>query len=117
LTKRLTPAVAKDQKNATDYLTNLPLILLLLLELEIHHFQSCSSTPTEGADELEDDLSSINTITNEVIFDVDVLPPVMEDGVLGEGDGGLIVHHQRGWVSFFPDEVAQQPLRVPRDRG
>jgi hypothetical protein len=31
------PAAAKHQENAAYYLTNLPLILLLLLGLEFHH--------------------------------------------------------------------------------
>jgi hypothetical protein len=59
-----------------------------------------------GLDELEDDLSFINTITKKVILDVDVLAPIVEDRVLGEGDGGLIVHHQRWWASFFLDKLA-----------
>jgi hypothetical protein len=51
-----------------------------------------------------------------------MLPPVMEDGVLGEGegDGGLVVHHQRRWASFFPDELTQQPAQpysLARRRG
>ena len=44
-------------------------------------------------DELNDDLPSIDTISEEVELDVDVLAPVMEDMVLGEGDGRLVVHH------------------------
>ena len=48
-------------------------------------------------DELDDDLPSIDTVPEEVELNVDVLAPVVEDRVLGEGDGGLIVHHQ-GWL-------------------
>ena len=44
--------------------------------------------------ELDDDLPSIDTVPEEVKLDVDVLAPVVEDRILGEGDGGLIVHHQ-----------------------
>jgi hypothetical protein len=46
-----------------------------------------------GLDELDDDLPSIDAVPQEVELDVDMLAPVMEDRVLGEGDGGLIVHH------------------------
>ena len=47
-----------------------------------------------GLNELEDELSSIDAIPKEMKLDVDVLAPVVEDRILGEGDGGLIVHHQ-----------------------
>ena len=45
-------------------------------------------------DELDDDLPSIDTVLEEVGFDVDVLAPVVENRILCEGDGGLVVHHQ-----------------------
>ena len=45
-------------------------------------------------DELNDDLPSIDTISEEVELDVDVLAPVMENWILREGEGGLVVHHQ-----------------------
>ena len=44
-------------------------------------------------DELDDDLPSIDTVPEEVELNVDVLAPVMEDRVLGEGDGRLVIHH------------------------
>ena len=51
-------------------------------------------------DELNDDLPSIDTVPEEVELDVDVLAPIMENQILREGDGGLVVHHQCWWVSF-----------------
>ena len=45
-------------------------------------------------DELDDDLSSIDTVPEEVELDVDVLAPVVENRILCKGDGGLVVHHQ-----------------------
>ena len=50
-----------------------------------------------GFDKLDDDLFSIDAVPEEVELDVDVLAPVVKDRILGEGDGGLIVHHQ-GWL-------------------
>ena len=47
-----------------------------------------------GLNELDDDLSSIDTIKKKVTLDVDMLASVVEDWVLCKGDGGLIVHHQ-----------------------
>ena len=44
--------------------------------------------------ELDDDLPSIDTIPEEVEPDVDVLAPIVENQILREGDGGLVVHHQ-----------------------
>ena len=49
-------------------------------------------------DKLQNNLSSIDTITDEVKTGVDVLAPVVEDWILCMGDGGLIVHHQCRWV-------------------
>jgi hypothetical protein len=108
-------ATATQQEQAADYLTILPQILLLLVELEIHHsnlapqlqelkapwFGEDVRELLAGLDELEDDLSSINFITKKVILDVDVLALVGEDRVLGEGDGGLTVHHQHQWQASF----------------
>ena len=51
-------------------------------------------------DELDDDLPSINTISEEVELHVDVFAPVVQNWILCEGDGGLVVHHQCWWVSF-----------------
>ena len=45
-------------------------------------------------DELDDDLPSIDTISEEVELDVNVLAPVVENRILCKGDGGLVVHHQ-----------------------
>ena len=44
-------------------------------------------------DEIDDDLLSIDTIPKELEFDIDVLAPVVENRILREGDGGLVVHH------------------------
>jgi hypothetical protein len=44
-----------------------------------------------------------------VKLDVDVLALVMEDRVLGDGDGRLVVHHQSWRVSFLVGQLAQQP--------
>ena len=44
-------------------------------------------------DELDDDLPSIDTVLEEVELDVDVLALVVENRILCEGDGGLVVHH------------------------
>ena len=60
-------------------------------------------------DELDDDLSSVDTIPEEVEFDVDVLAPVVENRILREDNGGLVVHHQCWWVSFRTSQLAQQP--------
>jgi hypothetical protein len=56
---------------------------------------------------LECNLSSIDTITNEV------------DWILCKGDGGLIVH-QRRCASLFTGELVQQPVEpnsLARGRG
>ena len=45
-------------------------------------------------DELDDDLPSIDTVSEEVELDVDVLALVMENRILHEVDGGLVFHHQ-----------------------
>jgi hypothetical protein len=57
------------------------------------------SEPSVGLDELDDDLS------------FDAIPKKMEldDRVLGEGDGGLIVHHQ-SWLR------ASSPVSSPSSR-
>ena len=44
--------------------------------------------------ELDDDLPIIDTVPKGVELHVDVLAPVMENRILREGDGGLVVHHQ-----------------------
>ena len=62
-------------------------------------------------DELDDDLLSIDTVPEEVELDVDVLAPVVEDRILREGDGGLVVHHKCWWVSFHTGQLAQQPAQ------
>ena len=54
--------------------------------------------------ELNDDLPSIDTVTEEVELDVDVLALVVENRILREGDGRLVVHHQCWWVSFQTGE-------------
>ena len=44
--------------------------------------------------ELDDDLPSIDTVPEKVELYVNVLAPVVEDRLLGEGEGGLVVDHQ-----------------------
>ena len=62
-------------------------------------------------DELDDDLPCIDTVPKEVELHVDVFAPVMENQILREGDGGLVVHHQCWWVSFRTGQLAQQPAQ------
>ena len=57
-------------------------------------------------DELDDDLPSIDAVPDEVELDVDMLAPVVEDRILGEGDGGLVIHHQCWRTSFLADQLA-----------
>ena len=58
-------------------------------------------------DELDDDLPSINTIPEEVKLHVDVFTPVVQNQILREGDGGLVVHHQCWWVRFHAGQLTQ----------
>ena len=44
-------------------------------------------------DELDGDLPSINTVPEEVELYVDVFTPVVQNRILCEDDGGLVVHH------------------------
>ena len=44
--------------------------------------------------ELDDDLPSIDMVPEKVELYVNVLAPVVEDRLLGEGEGGLVVDHQ-----------------------
>jgi len=56
----------------------------------------------------------------EVELDVDVLAPVVEDRIFGEGKGELVVHHQSWRVSFLAGQLAQQPAQpysLARRRG
>ena len=62
-------------------------------------------------DELDDDLPSIDTVPEKVKLNVDVVAPVMENRILREGDGGLVVLHQCWWVSFRTGQLAQQPAQ------
>ena len=57
-------------------------------------------------DELDDDLPSINTVPEEVELYVDVFAPVVQNRILREGDGGLVVHHQCWRVSFHTGQIA-----------
>ena len=62
-------------------------------------------------DELVDDLPSIDTVPEEVELHVDVFTPVVQNWILCEGDGGLVIHHQCWWVSFHTGQLAQQPTQ------
>ena len=59
-------------------------------------------------DELVDDLPTIDTVPEKMELDIDVLAPVVENRILHEGDGGLVVHHQCWWVSFCTGQLTQQ---------
>ena len=96
-----------SHKEVVDYLTILPLILLLSL-VPLHAdnlFQLRESKTSErlgedvcelptSFDELDDDLSSIDTVPEKVELHIDVFTPVVQNWILREGDGGLVVHHQ-----------------------
>ena len=56
-------------------------------------------------DELDDDLPSIDTVPEEMELDIDVLAQVVENYILHEGDGGLVVHHQCWWVVSIPNQL------------
>ena len=60
-------------------------------------------------DELNDDLPSIDTVPEKVELHIDVFTLVVQNRILREGDGGLVVHHQCWWVSFHIGQLAQQP--------
>ena len=60
-------------------------------------------------DELDDDLLFIDTVPEKVELHVDVLAPVVENRILREGDGGLVVHHQCWWMSFRTGQLVQLP--------
>ena len=62
--------------------------------------------------ELDDDLPSIDTVPEEVKLHVDVLAPIVENWILREGEGELVVHHQCWWVSFHTSQLAQQPAQL-----
>ena len=62
-------------------------------------------------DELDNDLPSIDTVLEEVELDVVVLALVVENRILREGDGGLVVHHQCWWVRFHTGQLTQQPAQ------
>ena len=44
-------------------------------------------------DKLDDDLPSIDTVPEEVELHVDAFAPIVQNRILREGDGGLVVHH------------------------
>ena len=115
---------ARSHKGAADYLIILSLILLLTLEpLYADHLLQLREPKTverlgedvrelsTSFDELDDDLPSIDTVPEEVKLDVDVLALVVENRILREGDGGLVVHHQCWWVSIQTGQLAQQPAQ------
>ena len=56
-------------------------------------------------DELDNDLPSIDIVPEEVELDVDVLAPVVENRILREGNGGLLVHHQCWRVVSIPNQL------------
>ena len=57
----------------------------------------------------ENNPPSIDTIPNEVESDVNVLAPVVEDGILRQFNGGLVVHPQDRRAVIFPSDLLQQP--------
>ena len=85
------PAVC-SHREAVDYLTILPLILLLTLEpppcrssFQLREPKTAKLLSEDvrelstSFDELDDDLSSIDTVPEKVELDVDVLAPVLEN--------------------------------------
>ena len=56
-------------------------------------------------DELDDDLPSIDTVPEEVGLDIDAFALVVENQILREGEGGLVVHHQCWWMSFHTGQL------------
>ena len=68
-------------------------------------------------DKLDDDLPSIDTVPEEVELHIDMFTPVMQNRILREGDGGLVVHHQGWWVSFHAGQLTQQPVNTPTQLG
>ena len=68
--------------------------LLLLHESKTSEWlgEDVHELPT-SFDELNDDLPSIDTVPEEVELNVDVFAPVVQNQILREGDGGLVVHH------------------------
>ena len=57
-------------------------------------------------DELDDDLSSVDTVPEEVELDVVVLALIVENRILGEGEDRLVVYHQCWQVSFHTGQLA-----------
>ena len=49
-----------------------------------------------------------STVPEEVELHIDVFGPVVQNWILREGDGGLVIHHQCWWVSFRTGQLAQQ---------
>ena len=56
-------------------------------------------------DELDDELPFIDIVLEEMELDIDVLAPVVENWILREGDGGLLVHHQCWRVVSIPNQL------------
>ncbi|CAA0813558.1 COP9 signalosome complex subunit 7 [Striga hermonthica] len=106
------------------YLTILPLIWLVSyhsnLGPQLHEpktaewFGKDVCELQSGFDKLQKNLSSIDTITDEVKTGIDVLTPVMEDWIFCKGNGGLVVHHQSWCTSFLAGQFAQQPTQPDR---
>ena len=121
----MSPSLAVcSHKKAVDYLTILPLILLLsLVPLYADHLLQLRESKTSerlgkdvrelstSFDDLDDNLPFIDTVPKEVELHVDVFALVMQNRILREDDGGLVVHHQCWWVSFHAGQLAQQPAQ------
>ena len=103
-----------------NYLKFLPLIALLLLDLLNPNLgpQLCESNAPKWLGEdvpelsscldiLELDLSSIDTVTDEMELGVDVLASIMEDKVLCQSNGGLVVHHEHRCAGLLLDHLLQ----------
>ena len=56
-------------------------------------------------DKLDDDLPSINAVPEEVELHIDVFTLVVQNQILREGDGGLVVHHQCWCMSFHTGQL------------
>ena len=56
---------------------------------------------------LGEDVRELPTSFDE-LDDVREFAPVVQNRILREGDGKLVVHHQCWWVSFHAGQLAQQ---------
>jgi hypothetical protein len=66
---------------------------------------------SSSLDILKLDASSIDTVTDEMVLGVDVLAAVVEDRILCQCNGGLVVHQKNRRAELFSSELPQQSLQ------